>query len=66
MLTRIHIVCDQSSSRLDMLYIYHLTAGFSFGANQGLISIILVMPQFLRTFPETDSAVTSEASFNKG
>ena len=37
-----------------------------FGFDQGLMSIILVMPKFLTDFPEIDSAASSSAGFNKG
>lgn len=40
--------------------------GLLFGFDQGLVSIILVMPHFLKQFPEVDEAVTSSASLNKG
>lgn len=40
--------------------------GLLFGFDQGLMSIILVMPRFLADFPEVDTAVTSGAGFNKG
>lgn len=40
--------------------------GLLFGFDQGLLSITLVMPQFLEQFPEIDSAVSSGASFKKG
>lgn len=39
-----------------------------FGFDQGLVSITLVMPQFLKTFPEIDKEVmgAAAAEFNKG
>lgn len=39
-----------------------------FGFDQGLVSITLVMPQFLKTFPEIDKEVMGAgvAEFNKG
>jgi hypothetical protein len=40
--------------------------GFLFGFDQGLISIVLGMPQFLESFPEIDGTVNSSAAFNKG
>lgn len=40
--------------------------GFSFGFDQGVISIILVEPQFLAQFPLVDAAVSPSASFCKG
>ncbi|GFZ44935.1 hypothetical protein JCM24511_02661 [Saitozyma sp. JCM 24511] len=40
--------------------------GLLFGFDQGILSIALTMPQFLRQFPETDASVTSGASLNKG
>lgn len=40
--------------------------GLLFGFDQGLMSIILVMPRFLGDFPEVDTAVSSSAGFNKG
>lgn len=40
--------------------------GFSFGYDQGVISIINVMPQFLHAFPRMDSDVSSSAAFWKG
>jgi len=42
------------------------TGGLLFGFDQGLVSIVLVMPHFLKQFPEVDATVTSAASFNKG
>ncbi|ORY30180.1 arabinose-proton symporter [Naematelia encephala] len=40
--------------------------GFLFGIDQGLISIILGLPRFLKLMPEIDATVSSDASFNKG
>ena len=40
--------------------------GLLFGIDQGLISIILGMSQFLEQFPETDATKTSNAAFNQG
>lgn len=37
-----------------------------FGFDQGLVSIVLVMPQFLRVFPEVDPSASPQAGFNKG
>ncbi|GFZ51342.1 hypothetical protein JCM24511_09102 [Saitozyma sp. JCM 24511] len=40
--------------------------GLLFGFDQGLLSVTLVMPQFLAQFPEIDTSVTSGAGLNKG
>ncbi len=40
--------------------------GLLFGFDQGLVSIVLVMPKFLETFPQTDATVTSSAGLNQG
>ncbi|WWC61264.1 uncharacterized protein I303_103845 [Kwoniella dejecticola CBS 10117] len=40
--------------------------GLLFGFDQGILSIVLTIPQFLGAFPETDSTVTSAAGLNKG
>lgn len=40
--------------------------GFSFGYDQGVISIINVMPQFLRAFSKIDPDASSSAAFWKG
>lgn len=40
--------------------------GLLFGFDQGLVSIILVMKQFLAVFPEIDSTISSRAGFMKG
>ncbi|ODN78377.1 hypothetical protein L202_04017 [Cryptococcus amylolentus CBS 6039] len=40
--------------------------GLLFGFDQGVVSIILTMDQFLSVFPEIDADVSSGASFNKG
>ncbi|WVW85908.1 hypothetical protein I302_107946 [Kwoniella bestiolae CBS 10118] len=40
--------------------------GLLFGFDQGILSIVLTMKQFLRQFPETDSTQDSGAAFNKG
>lgn len=37
-----------------------------FGFDQGLVSIVLVMPQFLSTFPQMNPSLTSSAGFNQG
>ncbi|BEI82216.1 hypothetical protein CcaverHIS002_0300840 [Cutaneotrichosporon cavernicola] len=42
------------------------TGGLLFGFDQGLVSIVLVMPNFLHQFPEVDETVTSAAALNKG
>ncbi|KIR41204.1 sugar transporter [Cryptococcus deuterogattii 99/473] len=40
--------------------------GLLFGFDQGILSIVLTIPQFLKVFPETDINVTSSAGLNKG
>jgi MFS family permease len=40
--------------------------GLLFGFDQGILSIVLTMKQFLNQFPETDPAQDSGAAFNKG
>ncbi|OCF61357.1 monosaccharide transporter [Kwoniella mangroviensis CBS 10435] len=40
--------------------------GLLFGFDQGIVSIVLTMKQFLSQFPETDKTVTSAAGLNKG
>ncbi|OXG19746.1 sugar transporter [Cryptococcus neoformans Tu401-1] len=40
--------------------------GLLFGFDQGILSIVLTIPQFLKVFPETDISVTSSAGLNKG
>nr|KIR44859.1 sugar transporter [Cryptococcus bacillisporus CA1280] len=40
--------------------------GLLFGFDQGILSIVLTIPQFLKVFPETDINVTSAAGLNKG
>lgn len=40
--------------------------GLLFGFDQGLVSIVLVMPRFLSDFPIIDQTVTSGASLYKG
>ncbi|OCF32106.1 monosaccharide transporter [Kwoniella heveanensis BCC8398] len=40
--------------------------GLLFGFDQGILSIVLTMPQFLSQFPDIDGTVTSGAAFNKG
>ncbi|BEI83932.1 hypothetical protein CcaverHIS002_0405360 [Cutaneotrichosporon cavernicola] len=40
--------------------------GLMFGFDQGILSIVLTMKQFLGVFPETDINVTSKAGLNKG
>ncbi|WWC88882.1 uncharacterized protein L201_003797 [Kwoniella dendrophila CBS 6074] len=40
--------------------------GLLFGFDQGIVSIVLTMKQFLTQFPETDKTVTSAAGLNKG
>lgn len=40
--------------------------GLLFGIDQGLMSITLVMPQFLDQFSEVDESVGKNAGFNKG
>lgn len=40
--------------------------GLLFGIDQGLVSIILVMPQFLQVFPSVNTDLSSAAGFNKG
>jgi hypothetical protein len=40
--------------------------GFLFGFDQGLLSIVLVMPRFLTDFPDVDDAATSRAGWNRG
>jgi hypothetical protein len=40
--------------------------GLLFGFDQGILSICLTLPQFLRVFPETDPSLTSQAGLNKG
>jgi MFS family permease len=40
--------------------------GLLFGFDQGILSIVLTMKQFLNRFPETDPAQDSGAAFNKG
>jgi hypothetical protein len=55
------------SSRLTSLcVITACVGGLLFGFDQGLLSIILVMPKFLSDFPDVDTAVSSSAGFNKG
>lgn len=40
--------------------------GLLFGFDQGILSIVLTMPQFLGQFPDIDVNVSSSAAFNKG
>ncbi|WVQ75206.1 hypothetical protein IAR50_004818 [Cryptococcus sp. DSM 104548] len=40
--------------------------GLLFGFDQGILSIVLTMDQFLSVFPDVDGDVSSGASFNKG
>ncbi|WWC60053.1 uncharacterized protein I303_102616 [Kwoniella dejecticola CBS 10117] len=40
--------------------------GLLFGFDQGILSIVLTMKQFLTQFPEVDTAQDSGAAFNKG
>ncbi|AFR95554.1 monosaccharide transporter [Cryptococcus neoformans C23] len=40
--------------------------GLLFGFDQGILSIVLTMSQFLGQFPDVDAKVSSSAAFNKG
>jgi len=40
--------------------------GLLFGFDQGILSIVLTMKQFLTQFPEMDVTVTTKAGLNKG
>ncbi|OWZ64928.1 hypothetical protein AYX14_02706 [Cryptococcus neoformans] len=40
--------------------------GLLFGFDQGILSIVLTMPQFLEQFPDINIDVSSSAAFNKG
>lgn len=40
--------------------------GLLFGFDQGLVSIVLVMPRFLQDFPMIDESVTGAAGLYKG
>lgn len=40
--------------------------GLLFGFDQGILSIVLTMPQFLEQFPDININVSSSAAFNKG
>ncbi|KIR78596.1 monosaccharide transporter [Cryptococcus gattii EJB2] len=40
--------------------------GLLFGFDQGIVSIVLTMTQFLGQFPDIDANVSSSAAFNKG
>jgi len=40
--------------------------GILFGYDQGVVSITLVMEQFLKEIPEVDDDADSSASFNRG
>ncbi|KIR43498.1 monosaccharide transporter [Cryptococcus deuterogattii 99/473] len=40
--------------------------GLLFGFDQGILSIVLTMPQFLEQFPDIDVNASSSAAFNKG
>jgi hypothetical protein len=40
--------------------------GLLFGFDQGILSVVYVMPEFLATFPEIDSNVSAGAGLNKG
>ncbi|ODN84530.1 hypothetical protein L202_00461 [Cryptococcus amylolentus CBS 6039] len=40
--------------------------GLLFGFDQGILSIVLTMPQFLSQFPDVDTDASSSAAFNKG
>lgn len=40
--------------------------GLLFGFDQGILSIVLTMPQFLEQFPDVNINVSSSAAFNKG
>ena len=40
--------------------------GLLFGFDQGILSLVYVMPQFLAKFPKIDASVSSSASLNKG
>lgn len=40
--------------------------GFLFGFDQGLLSIVLVMPRFQSDFPDIDDAQSSSAGWNRG
>lgn len=40
--------------------------GLLFGFDQGILSIVLTMSQFLGQFPDVDANVSSSAAFNKG
>lgn len=40
--------------------------GLLFGFDQGILSIVLTMKQFLTQFPETDKDANSKAGLNKG
>lgn len=42
------------------------TGGLLFGFDQGILSIVLTMPQFLEQFPDININVSSSAAFNKG
>lgn len=36
------------------------------GFDQGILSVVYVMPRFLDQFPEVNDSVSTAASFNKG
>ncbi|ODO07210.1 hypothetical protein L198_00789 [Cryptococcus wingfieldii CBS 7118] len=40
--------------------------GLLFGFDQGILSIVLTMPQFLSQFPDVDKDASFSAAFNKG
>lgn len=40
--------------------------GLLFGFDQGILSIVLTMSQFLGQFPDVDANANSSAAFNKG
>lgn len=40
--------------------------GLLLGFDQGILSIVLTMPQFLGQFPDIDVNASSSAAFNKG
>ncbi|KAG7571074.1 hypothetical protein FFLO_01038 [Filobasidium floriforme] len=58
---------DVFSSRIVVICaISACLGGLLFGFDQGLLSIVLVMPQFLRVSPEVDPVTSPRAEFNKG